>query len=104
MKNNANLNRKNKLSGVSLFSSAGIGESYLSSINIDIKVANELIQNRANLYRHLHPNTIMVTGDITDKNVFNEILKKSKGQIDFLLATPPCQGVKIGRASCRERV
>jgi DNA (cytosine-5)-methyltransferase 1 len=37
----------------------------------------------------------MVTGDITDKNVFNEILKKSKGQIDFLLATPPCQGVSI---------
>jgi len=35
---------------VSLFSGAGIGESRLHEIGIDVKVANELIEDRASLY------------------------------------------------------
>ena len=37
-------NNKNRLKGVSLFSSAGIAETYLKDVGIDIIIANELIQ------------------------------------------------------------
>lgn len=87
-------NNQNRLKGVSLFSSAGIAETYLKDVGIDIIVANELIQERANLYSSVHKNCKMIVGDITEKDIFNEIIKKSK-DIDFLIATPPCQGMSI---------
>ena len=40
---------KERLKGLSLFSSAGIGETYFKDIGIDIMVANELVEKRANL-------------------------------------------------------
>jgi len=83
------------MKGVSLFSSAGIGEAYLREIGIKIIVANELLEERANLYKVLYPETEVVTGDILDDKVYNTILKKSGEKIDFLLATPPCQGMSI---------
>lgn len=88
-------NEINSMKGVSLFSSAGIGEAYLRDIGIDIIVANELLEERANLYKSLYPETDVVTGDILDNKVYNTILKKSGKKIDFLLATPPCQGMSI---------
>src|SRR3546814_12411645 len=30
-------------------------------------------------------------------------LEKLRGQVDILAGGPPCQGFKLGRASCRER-
>ncbi len=82
------------MKGLSLFSSSGIGETYLSRIGIDIKVANELIDKRAVLYRKLHPDCNMICGDISHKNVFDEIIACSQG-IEFLLASPPCQGMSV---------
>lgn len=87
-------NNKNRLKGASLFSSAGIGETYLKDVGIDIIVANELIRERANLYSSVHKNCEMIVGDITDQNIFDKIIRKSK-DIDFLIATPPCQGMSI---------
>ena len=83
-----------KLKGVSLFSSAGIGETYFKDIGIDITVANELLKDRANLYSNLYPNTKMIVGDILNNNIFKEIIDAS-GKIDFLIATPPCQGMSV---------
>jgi DNA (cytosine-5)-methyltransferase 1 len=83
------------IKGVSLFSSAGIGETYLEDIGIFIEVANELLPQRADLFRKLNPQKTMVVGDITNSEVFNNILEKSGDNIDFLLATPPCQGVSV---------
>jgi DNA (cytosine-5)-methyltransferase 1 len=83
------------MKGVSLFSSAGIGEAYLRDIGIDIILANELLEERSNLYKSLYPETEVVTGDILDDKVYSTILKKSGNKIDFLLATPPCQGMSI---------
>ena len=80
--------------GLSLFSGAGIGETYLSRIGIDIVVANELVAKRANLYKALNPNCHMVCGDITDSKIFSEIIDNSKG-IEFLIASPPCQGMSV---------
>lgn len=34
-----------RLTGLSLFASAGIGETYFKDVGIDIKVANELLEN-----------------------------------------------------------
>jgi len=78
-----------KFIGLSLFSSAGIGETYINDY-VDIKLSNELVKNRCELYKHFHPNTEIICGDIKDK--YDEILEKSiKYKIDFILATPPCQ-------------
>lgn len=70
------------MKGVSLFASAGIGETYLSRIGVDIVVANELIPKRAELYRSLYPDCHMICGDITDKTVYDDIIEKAKG-IEF---------------------
>lgn len=84
-----------RLKGVSLFSSAGIGETYLKDCGIDIYVANELIKQRADLYRSVFPSANMICGDITDNNVFERIIDSAPKPLDFLLASPPCQGMSV---------
>ncbi len=84
-----------KFTGVSLFASAGIAELNLKPY-INFVVANELIPTRAKLHEYWHPNAEMICGDITNNNVKNEIINKSKNKkVDFILATPPCQGVSL---------
>ncbi len=91
------MNTKNKttLLGVSLFSSIGIGETYLQDIGIDIVVANELLEKRANLYQEIYPHSTMICGDITNTNIFQKIIENSPNKLDFLIASPPCQGMSI---------
>lgn len=82
------------IKGVSLFSSSGIGEFYFKHAGIDIKVANELIPKRAQLYSYFYKNCQMICGDITNEVIFkkvNEAIKKNNCK--FLIATPPCQGM-----------
>lgn len=86
---------KKRLTGLSLFASAGIGETYFKDIGIDIKVANELLEKRANLYRAINPETTVVCGDITKEEVFSEIITSCPEKIDFILASPPCQGMSV---------
>lgn len=80
---------------MSLFSGAGIGESRLREIGVQVVAANEMVANRASLYSKLDPNSKMVIGDITNKDVFNSLLSASPSRLDLLIATPPCQGVSI---------
>jgi len=90
------------MTGLSLFSSAGVGETYLEDIGLDILVANELIDRRANLHNILFPNCHCICGDITKPEIFNQIIEESKG-IDFILASPPCQGMSwIGKNKHQE--
>ncbi len=85
---------KEKLTGISMFSSAGLAETYLKQLNIDIVLANELIQERANYYCHFYPKVDMVVGDIMLEEIFNTYINKAeKINPKFLLATPPCQGM-----------
>lgn len=84
-----------RLTGISLFASAGIGETYFKDVGIDIKVANELLEKRANLYRAINPETTVVCGDITKDDVFSEIISSCPKEVDFLLASPPCQGMSV---------
>lgn len=77
-----------------MFSSAGIGETYLGECGVDIIVSNELIKKRANLYKALHPECNVICGDITDNTIFDSVMEAAKG-IEFLLASPPCQGMSV---------
>lgn len=86
--------QKEIIKGISMFSSAGIAETYLEDLNIDIALANELVPERANYYSHFYPKVDMVVGDIMSDDVFTKYLEKAKDiNPKFLLATPPCQGM-----------
>lgn len=83
----------NKINGISLFASAGIGELLLGKTNVSICYANELLPKRAECYSFLHPKTKMIPGDITDPQIKKQILDAADlCHATFLLATPPCQG------------
>ena len=84
------------MNGVSLFANVGIAETYIKNHNINIVVANELLEKRANFYKYLYPNVNMVQGDITQKEIYDQTLYLSKKlNCEFLLATPPCQGMSV---------
>ena len=84
------------LRAVSLFSNVGIAETYFADLDIHVAVANELVPQRAEFYRHLYPKTNMIVGDITDAKIYSQIITEAKkGPVDFLIATPPCQGMSI---------
>jgi len=80
-----------KLRGLSLFSSAGIGETYISDF-VDMKVANELLPQRSKLYKHFYPDVEAIQGDITNEEIYQKILAAGeKNKINFIYSTPPCQ-------------
>jgi DNA (cytosine-5)-methyltransferase 1 len=83
-----------KLIGLSLFSNVGIAEAGLASLDVDIIYANELLKDRADFYTCVHPETEMIQGDITNDDIRNQIIKTSiENKVNFILATPPCQGM-----------
>jgi len=84
------------MNGITLFSSAGIGETYFKESGINILVANEIIKKRADLYQHIYPETKMVCGDITDTKTVEEIHNAiGDNKIDLIVASPPCQGMSL---------
>lgn len=83
-----------KLNGLSLFSNIGVAEAYLNQSFIDIKIANEILEKRARLYNSIYPSVDMIVGDITKKEIYSNIIEKSKKcNVNFVIATPPCQGM-----------
>ena len=86
---------------LSLFSNVGFGEVYLSDLGHEVVVANELLKDRVDFYKKLHPSTKdVVCGDICSQSVQNKILKScdDHGPIDIIIATPPCQGMSVANA------
>lgn len=85
-----------RLVGLSLFANAGIAEAYFKEIGVNIVLANEINPLRAKFYTHLYPDTEMVVGDITNDSICNNIVNKSiRAGVDFIIATPPCQGMSL---------
>lgn len=81
--------------GLSLFASAGVAELNLSKY-VDFVLANELLPIRGKVHEFWHPNAEMICGDITSDAIKNNIISKSRSlNVDFMLATPPCQGVSL---------
>lgn len=82
------------MKALSLFANIGVAEAYLSQTGTDVVVANEFIDRRATLYSRIYPSTHMICGDITDKSVFEQIVKESiEKNVEIIMATPPCQGM-----------
>lgn len=82
------------MTGLSMFSGGGIAETYFPEVGIDISVANELLPERAEFYRAMHPNTKMICGDIGDEEIYSEVIESARSsKVRFLIATPPCQGM-----------
>ena len=82
------------IKGLSLFANIGVAEAYLSNVGVDIKVANELLKDRAKFYSAVYPSAKMIVGDITNSSVYKEVIDLSKqNEVKFIIATPPCQGM-----------
>jgi DNA (cytosine-5)-methyltransferase 1 len=85
-----------KLIALSLFANVGVGETYLKDLGIHTAVANELLLDRSQLYKHFHPDSEVVQGDITKPEIFDNIIQLSKdAKVNLIIATPPCQGMSI---------
>lgn len=83
-----------KLKGLSLFANVGIAEAYMKDTGVEILLANEIDAERAKFYRDIYPETHMVCGDITDDDIRTKIVDEAiEKQVDFVIATPPCQGM-----------
>ncbi len=82
------------MKAITLFSSAGIGDIAIKTNGIEIIVANELLENRALLHKRNFPQTEIIIGDIWGKQQqIIETTRKLTSELDFLFATPPCQGM-----------
>lgn len=90
------MSKKNKMRALSLFASAGIAEFGFNNTNVDVLIANELLPVRMNVHKFWHPEVKTICGDITESKIKNEIIKSCKKEkIDFVFATPPCQGISL---------
>ncbi len=79
---------------LSLFANIGVSEAYLKNVGINTVLANELDERRATLYSKIYPETKMICGDFTKKEIFNSLVSESNLLgIDIIMATPPCQGM-----------
>jgi DNA (cytosine-5)-methyltransferase 1 len=96
---------KKKYSYVSLFSSSGVGCYGFKLNGFECVATNELIERRIQVQKNnqkCSSEERYVSGDILDKNTTDRILglveeykKQSSKEIDFLVATPPCQGISV---------
>ncbi|QUG42633.1 DNA cytosine methyltransferase [Psychrobacillus sp. INOP01] len=83
-----------KLNGISLFANVGIAEAYMDELDIEIKIANEIDEDRARFYQDVYKDTHMICGDITDDSIRSSLVEEAiEKNVDFLIATPPCQGM-----------
>ena len=91
------------MKGLSLFACSGIAEYYLDKTAVDIVLANELLQERCDIYKHFYPDVEIIQGDINEE--LNNIISKSKDlHIDFIIATPPCQSFSnAGRKKIKDK-
>lgn len=96
---------KKKYSYVSLFSSSGVGCYGFKLNGFECVATNELIERRIQVQKNnqkCSSDERYVSGDILDKNTTDRILglveeykKQNSKEIDFLVATPPCQGISV---------
>ncbi len=84
------------MKAITLFSSGGIGDLAIKKHGITILVANELLDQRVKLHRRNFPDAEMVAGNIWEKGeeIVQKTINRLNGEeLDFVFATPPCQGM-----------
>ena len=90
------MSKKKKMRALSLFFFFLIAEFGFKNTMVDVILANELLPVRMNVHKFWHPEIKTICGDITDESIKKEIIVKSKkDKIDFVFATPPCQGISL---------
>lgn len=98
--------QNNRLTYISLFSSAGIGCYGFKQENYNCVATVELIERRLNVQRYNHKclyDSGYICGDITlpetQQRVFDELQMWQRQNrltdLDVVIATPPCQGMSI---------
>lgn len=86
--------KKERFRILSLFANIGVAEAYLEKLGHHVAVANELDYRRVLIYKSIYKSTNMICGDITDANIYNSVIDAAKkAKVDFIMATPPCQGM-----------
>lgn len=81
---------------LSLFAGIGVAEAYFEDIGINVRLANEIVPKRAQFYGDVYPQTRMICGDITDDDIRIQIINEAKKEkVNFIIATPPCQGMSV---------
>lgn len=90
---------------LSLFANIGVAEAYFDNIGINVVLANELIERRAELYKSIYPKTEMKIGDITNTEVQEYLIARSKElDVNVIMATPPCQGMSTAGKQDKEDI
>ena len=100
------VNERNKLTYISLFSSAGVGCFGFKQAGYECIATNEVIPRRLEVQKFNHKckyESGYICGDITKQEtkdaLFSQInlWKKEEGlkRVDVLIATPPCQGMSV---------
>lgn len=85
-----------EIKGLSLFANVGIAEAMFNEIGVEILLANEIDERRARFYSEVYPDAEMICGDITDDSVRDHIVDKAVEMgVNFIIATPPCQGMSV---------
>jgi len=84
------------MKAITLFSSGGIGDLAIKKHGIQILLANEIIESRVQLHKQNFPDTEMIQGDVwalQEKIVSKTVELLGGDELDFVFATPPCQGM-----------
>ena len=100
-----------KFNALSMFASAGVAETYFAKHGVVVKVASELLPQRARFHEHLYPNAKMFQGDITEKKpgqneLYHLILLAKKNFSDFFTVSlfhvnrSPFHGILDGASQC----
>lgn len=98
--------QNNRLTYISLFSSAGVGCYGFKQENYNCVATVELIERRLNIQRYNHKclyDSGYICGDITlpetQQRVFDELQMWQRQNrlidLDVVIATPPCQGMSV---------
>ena len=91
------------MNGVSLFANVGIAETYIKNHNIDIVVANELLEKRVYFYKEHHKNCDIIQGDITNPEIFNKILNKERHLNTFVFHSPSTHELNLSNSEEAEK-
>ncbi|MFA5113740.1 MAG: DNA (cytosine-5-)-methyltransferase [Candidatus Margulisiibacteriota bacterium] len=88
------IKKRNKVSNVlDLFCGAGGLSKGFEWAGYNIVAANDCFNAACETYRNNHKDTILIEGDITNKDIKKSILQSIKNKnIDIIVGGPPCQG------------
>ncbi|WP_455294523.1 DNA cytosine methyltransferase [Vibrio parahaemolyticus] len=78
---------------ISLFAGAGGMDVGVINAGFTVIAASELDPHASNTYRHNHPDTTLIEGDIDDETNFEQMV--SHEGVDLVVGGPPCQGFSV---------